>query len=201
MFIPFPFPSAQLAVFFVINLIWAIPLMLTQYVNDPWLGAMLAFFAVTCFSGMHEVARELENPFKNVPNEIPLCTLLAQYNESLLTMYYGFHPDHFWNADHFTVQRGNPGTQASRHYAASSETASKPPFASPIKTAEGIARQSRNGTTHAATAANSASSKQQSAEDWKLEEMQATIAKQSRELQELREMIQNASQQNSNKES
>jgi hypothetical protein len=196
MFIPFPFPSAQLAVFFVINLIWAIPLMLTQYVNDPWLGALLAFFAVTCFSAMHEVARELENPFKNVPNEIPLCTLLAQYNESLLTMYYGFHPDHFWNADDFTLQRGNHGTQASRHYAASSETASKPPFASPIKTAEGIDRQSQIGTsTHAATVANSAS-----AEDGKLEEMQAKIAKQSRELQELREMIQNASPQNSNKE-
>ena len=45
---------------------------------------------------MHEVARELENPFRNVPNEIPLATLMAESNEALLTMFAGYHPDFFW---------------------------------------------------------------------------------------------------------
>jgi hypothetical protein len=47
-------------------------------------------------SGIHEVARELENPFRNVPNEIPLSTLMAEANEALLTMYAGYHPDLYW---------------------------------------------------------------------------------------------------------
>jgi hypothetical protein len=45
---------------------------------------------------MHEVARELENPFREIPNELPLVTMQAQFNEALITMYSGFHPDFFW---------------------------------------------------------------------------------------------------------
>ena len=51
---------------------------------------------VTALSGVHEVARELENPFRNVPNEIPLATIMAEANEALITMYAGYHPDFFW---------------------------------------------------------------------------------------------------------
>ena len=54
-----------------------------------------------CLTGLHEVARELENPFRNVPNEIPLVTLLAMFNESLIVLYSGFHPDHFWEPDEY----------------------------------------------------------------------------------------------------
>lgn len=64
-----------------------------QYASELWLACVLTFFSVTCLSGLHEVARELENPFRNVPNDIPICTLQAQYNEALLTMYNGYHPD------------------------------------------------------------------------------------------------------------
>lgn len=37
-----------------------------------------------------------ENPFRNVPNELPLVTFQAQYNEALIVMYAGFHPDAYW---------------------------------------------------------------------------------------------------------
>ena len=40
---------------------------------------------------------------QNVPNEVPLCTLLAMYNESLIAMCSGYHPNHYWethNSDH-----------------------------------------------------------------------------------------------------
>jgi hypothetical protein len=43
------------------------------------------------------VARELENPFRNVPNELPIVTLMAEFNEALVTMYAGYHPDFFWD--------------------------------------------------------------------------------------------------------
>lgn len=67
-----------------------------QYCEDTWLGGILTFLTVTALSGVHEVARELENPFRNVPNEIPLATLMAEANEALITMYAGYHPDFFW---------------------------------------------------------------------------------------------------------
>mmetsp|Transcript_15566 Transcript_15566/g.33972 ORF Transcript_15566/g.33972 Transcript_15566/m.33972 type:complete len:199 (-) Transcript_15566:464-1060(-) len=77
----------------------AIPFLMDQYANEVWLGATLSFLAVTCLAGLHEVARELENPFRNVPNELPLCTLQARYNETLVTMFSGFNPDSYWDAE------------------------------------------------------------------------------------------------------
>ena len=53
---------------------------------------------MTCLAGLHEVGRELENPFRNVPNELPVCTMMALYNEALVTMFSGFNPDAFWDA-------------------------------------------------------------------------------------------------------
>ena len=51
----------------------AIPFLMDQYTNILWLGSIITFLTVTCLVGLHEVAREMENPFRNVPNEIPLC--------------------------------------------------------------------------------------------------------------------------------
>lgn len=68
-----------------------------QYADNIVLGSILAFFSVACLSGVNEVARELENPFRNIPNELPLVTLQAQFNEALIVMYAGYHPDHFWD--------------------------------------------------------------------------------------------------------
>ena len=62
-------------------------------VAAPWAGATLTFLTSTSLVGLHEVARELENPFRNVPNKVPLPTLMAAYNETLVTMLGGYHPD------------------------------------------------------------------------------------------------------------
>jgi len=111
MFTPFPFPHAQLSAFFVLMMMIAIPFLMDQYANEVWLGATLSFLAVTCLAGLHEVARELENPFRNAPNDVPLCTLLAFYNEALVTMYSGFHPDAYWDqADVLKKRKGKSTT-------------------------------------------------------------------------------------------
>ena len=83
----------QLSAFFIVIIVFAVPFMLEQYAGNKWVGALLTFLTVVCLAGMHEVARELENPFENMPNDLPLCTLLAMYNEALITMYLGYHPD------------------------------------------------------------------------------------------------------------
>lgn len=104
MFIPFPFPHAQISAFFVFTIMFAVPLLMDEYSNNIYLGALLTFLTVTCLAGLHEVARELENPFRNVPNEIPLCTLQAMFNESLITLFSGYHPDHFWEPKDYQYQ-------------------------------------------------------------------------------------------------
>mmetsp|Transcript_17813 Transcript_17813/g.20302 ORF Transcript_17813/g.20302 Transcript_17813/m.20302 type:complete len:560 (+) Transcript_17813:218-1897(+) len=106
MYIPFPFPHAQISAFFVFTMIFSVPLLMDEYSNNIYLGAVLTFLTVTCLAGLHEVARELENPFRNVPNEIPLCTLQAMFNESLITLFSGFHPDHFWEGDDYRKKGG-----------------------------------------------------------------------------------------------
>lgn len=69
MFIPFPFPHAQLSAFYVLMCIPSIAVLMDQFVEEIWTACILSFLVVTCLAGIHEVARELENPFRNVPNE------------------------------------------------------------------------------------------------------------------------------------
>eukprot|EP00588_Corethron_pennatum_P000833 CAMPEP_0194301412 /NCGR_PEP_ID=MMETSP0169-20130528/61780_1 /TAXON_ID=218684 /ORGANISM="Corethron pennatum, Strain L29A3" /LENGTH=420 /DNA_ID=CAMNT_0039051655 /DNA_START=24 /DNA_END=1287 /DNA_ORIENTATION=+ len=125
MWIPFPFPHAQIAVFFCwisvlcvpllllqyVNNVWMggtitfftvlsltgiVPLLLLQYVNNVLMGGTITFFTVLSLTGMHEVSKELENPFRNTPNDLPLCTMQAHFNEAMMTMFVGYHPDSWW---------------------------------------------------------------------------------------------------------
>jgi len=64
-----------------------VPFLMEQYCSSLWSGSLLTFLSVVCLAGIHEVARELENPFRNVPNELPVVTLMAEYNEALLIMH------------------------------------------------------------------------------------------------------------------
>jgi hypothetical protein len=107
MFIPFPFPHAQLSAAFVIVMIPLIPLLMDQYIENIYLGMVMTFLAQMVLSGINEVATELENPFRNVPNELPVVYWQAEFNEALLTMYSGYHPDFFWNSDHSINSSGN----------------------------------------------------------------------------------------------
>jgi hypothetical protein len=95
--IPFPFPHAQLTSLFVFILGIVIPFLYLSWSNYLWFGLMMNFFTVLCFVGMHEVARELENPFQNAPNDIPLMTMQAELNEALIQLQSGYHPDSYWS--------------------------------------------------------------------------------------------------------
>jgi len=71
MFIPFPFPHAQLSVLFVLASGPVIAFLMDQFAVETWVASVLTFMGVTVLASLHEVARELENPFRNVPNELP----------------------------------------------------------------------------------------------------------------------------------
>ena len=96
-YIPFPFPHAQITSLFVLVVVVLMPVLMRSYVTNEAFGFTLNLLTVMCFAGLHEVARELESPFQNVPNDVPLNNFQGQYNESLMTMFSGFHPDAFWH--------------------------------------------------------------------------------------------------------
>lgn len=106
-FIPFPFPHAQISLLSMVFLAVATPIMTLEYSDrDTWyIGIFLTFSIVEVLFGLHEVARELENPFKTIPNELPLCALQAQFNESLLVLTNGYHPDAFWNTKSYLISQ------------------------------------------------------------------------------------------------
>lgn len=93
---PFPFPHGQMSAIFSLTIIFIFPMLFQEYVNKLWFACVLNTVTVLCHLGIHEVARELENPFTNMPNDLPLSTFQAQVNESLVTMYAGYHPDAWW---------------------------------------------------------------------------------------------------------
>mmetsp|Transcript_13227 Transcript_13227/g.21909 ORF Transcript_13227/g.21909 Transcript_13227/m.21909 type:complete len:444 (-) Transcript_13227:76-1407(-) len=92
-YIPFPFCHQQLTIIFLTVATWMFPILFYSYVNSMGLACVLNFTTVLCFMGLHEVAREIENPFLHVPNNLPLTTFQAQFNEALVTTWAGFHPD------------------------------------------------------------------------------------------------------------
>jgi len=114
MTIPFPFVHAQLTAWGVIASVPIVALLMDQYTDNTVLGSSLTFLVISFLFGIHEVARELENPFRNVPNELPLNTFQAQYNEALITMYSGYHPDLFWREKAETYAPTNGRRQSTR---------------------------------------------------------------------------------------
>jgi predicted membrane chloride channel (bestrophin family) len=95
-YIPFPFPHAQITSLFVFIAVLLLPILMLNYTTNTILGVVLNLLTVMCFTGLHEVARELESPFQNVPNDLPLNNWHAQFNEALVTMFAGYHPDSYW---------------------------------------------------------------------------------------------------------
>lgn len=126
MFIPFPFVHAQLSVLFILILIPTLPFLMDQWTDEAWVGSILTFFTILALAGVNEVARELENPFRNVPNELPLVTFMAQYNEALITLYSGFHPDHYWDGEKLTGLKPLRQRQREQAAATTTETAETP---------------------------------------------------------------------------
>jgi len=90
------FPHAQITSLFVLVVVGFMPVLMLSYLTNETFGFVLNLLCVMSFAGLHEVARELENPFLNVPNDVPLNNFQHQYNESLLQMFTGYHPDAHW---------------------------------------------------------------------------------------------------------
>ena len=90
----FPFVHTQLTTFFLVVSIFLFPFLYYTYVNNVWMACFLNFASLACFDGIIEVAREMQDPFYQFPNDLPLNNYQVQYNEALIScLYGGFHPD------------------------------------------------------------------------------------------------------------
>jgi hypothetical protein len=83
----FPLQHAQITTLFVLVIVGFMPVLMLTYLNNEVFGFVLNLLTVMCFAGLHEVARELESPFQNVPNDVPLNNFQAQYNEGIMVSW------------------------------------------------------------------------------------------------------------------
>mmetsp|Transcript_6376 Transcript_6376/g.15879 ORF Transcript_6376/g.15879 Transcript_6376/m.15879 type:complete len:528 (+) Transcript_6376:94-1677(+) len=97
-YIPFPFPHAQMAALFVIASTVLMPALMLSKTAASF-GFVLNFLTVLLFAGLNEISKELEFPFRGMPNDLPLNLFQAQFNEALVTMFSGFHPDSWWEVE------------------------------------------------------------------------------------------------------
>jgi len=84
-----------MATLFVAVIVIVMPtLMLSK--TAVWFGLFLNFLCVMLFAGLNELSKELEYPFRGMPNDLPLNLFQAHFNEALLTIFGGYHPDSWW---------------------------------------------------------------------------------------------------------
>eukprot|EP00242_Pyramimonas_sp_CCMP2087_P003356 CAMPEP_0198232440 /NCGR_PEP_ID=MMETSP1445-20131203/115734_1 /TAXON_ID=36898 /ORGANISM="Pyramimonas sp., Strain CCMP2087" /LENGTH=434 /DNA_ID=CAMNT_0043913117 /DNA_START=487 /DNA_END=1788 /DNA_ORIENTATION=- len=81
---PFPFPHAQTIMVMLIFFAMSFPLLLVIHVESVWLVLLFNLMVTLSYFTVHEVARELEDPWRFEPNEIPVGALQHDFNERLL---------------------------------------------------------------------------------------------------------------------
>lgn len=85
---PIPFPVAQM-VTFMLHMQWIITVLIaTMVVRDSWWASALAFAVTLCMWSVNYLAVELEMPFGDDPNDLPLQHLQADMNASLVSLLH-----------------------------------------------------------------------------------------------------------------
>lgn len=86
MTIPFPFPYAQTAYVLLILMGVSTPFAMCSWTAHPAAAFVLTFIGVMCLVCLELIARQLENPFGEDPNDLPIADFQHQINESLMLM-------------------------------------------------------------------------------------------------------------------
>eukprot|EP00930_Biecheleria_cincta_P056315 TRINITY_DN4245_c0_g1_i2.p1 TRINITY_DN4245_c0_g1~~TRINITY_DN4245_c0_g1_i2.p1 ORF type:complete len:515 (+),score=54.53 TRINITY_DN4245_c0_g1_i2:87-1631(+) len=82
--IPFPFPLAQLVATMLLVCAIMTPVALASTMTSSvWCG-VLTFATVFCFTGINFIAAEIEMPFGDDPNDLPMHALQSSLNSALI---------------------------------------------------------------------------------------------------------------------
>mmetsp|Transcript_28729 Transcript_28729/g.79100 ORF Transcript_28729/g.79100 Transcript_28729/m.79100 type:complete len:532 (-) Transcript_28729:79-1674(-) len=86
MTIPFPFPYAQVTLVLIqIYVIWT-PFVMSIWTNNPVTASIFTFLAIVCMNSINMIATELENPFGDDVNDLPVHEFHCEFNSQLLLL-------------------------------------------------------------------------------------------------------------------
>mmetsp|Transcript_60323 Transcript_60323/g.143703 ORF Transcript_60323/g.143703 Transcript_60323/m.143703 type:complete len:659 (-) Transcript_60323:229-2205(-) len=81
---PFPFPYTQMNLVLVYIYMCITPLVISTWGMEPWLAAVFTVFSCVCMVGLDLIASELENPFGDDDNDLPVREIHMQMTRVLL---------------------------------------------------------------------------------------------------------------------
>ncbi|KAF4670958.1 Zinc finger, RAN-binding domain containing 2 [Perkinsus chesapeaki] len=83
--VPFPFPFAQMVSLLLLLFLVMCPIMVVKMTEGAVLSPILSFFCLLGYWGLNEIAVELENPFGDDDNDLPLEDIHKDFVDSLQT--------------------------------------------------------------------------------------------------------------------
>ncbi|GBG63956.1 hypothetical protein CBR_g39960 [Chara braunii] len=83
---PFPFPYAQCVIILIyFHAIIVTPLVMVAWLQTPCLVGVMSLLSVLAYYMLNEVAREIEEPYRYDPNNLPLSLFHHRFNARLVT--------------------------------------------------------------------------------------------------------------------
>lgn len=90
--LPFPFVFAQALALAILVLAAISPISMIAITGDSWMTPVLSIGVVVSFWGLNEIAKELENPFGEDPNDYPLYDAHERFAEHIVELHGSFVP-------------------------------------------------------------------------------------------------------------
>mmetsp|Transcript_90653 Transcript_90653/g.210861 ORF Transcript_90653/g.210861 Transcript_90653/m.210861 type:complete len:498 (-) Transcript_90653:116-1609(-) len=81
--VPFPFPFAQMLTYLLLGFTILAPFMVLQFTRSVIFSPILTFLGVFGYYGTDMIAKEIENPFGDDVNDLPLLSMHKDFNTSL----------------------------------------------------------------------------------------------------------------------
>jgi len=83
MTIPYPFPYSQACFLFMWLHLTVMPVVVVGWTGQPASAGLLTFLSAACFMSLELISAELENPFGDDVNDLPVTWIHNQFNDSL----------------------------------------------------------------------------------------------------------------------
>eukprot|EP00933_Yihiella_yeosuensis_P068105 TRINITY_DN7341_c0_g1_i1.p1 TRINITY_DN7341_c0_g1~~TRINITY_DN7341_c0_g1_i1.p1 ORF type:complete len:364 (+),score=61.94 TRINITY_DN7341_c0_g1_i1:97-1188(+) len=84
--VPFPFPYAQMISCMLLIHFFMTPVLASQIISRPFWAAIVCFFVVLAFWSLLYIAFQIDNPFGDDLNDLPVRDMVSDFNHSLLTL-------------------------------------------------------------------------------------------------------------------
>ena len=81
--VPFPFPYSQYLSFMLITYWLLSPIIASQMVLRPWWAGIIVFVVCTSYFTLFYIAQEIDQPFGEDPNDLPVADMQRDFNKKL----------------------------------------------------------------------------------------------------------------------